>query len=323
MKVIASLFLVCLIAASLSHAQSDSISTLLTKTDERSPNFETSSSQSLKTSTGESTDKNKSQFIAEFWAETSATVQSASDHGGAAGISTQYTVGLGYKLTSKMSVGIQQLAFSRSNFNDMAGPDVDVFQNGNSDEAPQQQALGDLILKSVYTTESRILGSEPWTPTTRYYIGTSKSARGLGRVGYLRFDLGPSWVLNPHFNLDFALSPRLTFNNSRSKRGSDAIYHLTTGPTLTYNFSDTLNAYSQAQMILYSTEAQRGRSTMDVANLFNSEIGLNWVLGKVTINPAIASYADLNGSEGKVFSSESRIYAAENSIYSLNVYANF
>ncbi len=315
------LALICFLSLSAQAQTSTESMTANQQTDR--PALGETSSQSLTTATEEAESKYKHQFLAEFWDETSTGVQSITDHKFGAGISSLYTMGLGYKLTSKLLIGVQQRAYSRSNFNDMGDSDVEVFQAGDKTVSPEHQVLGDVILKSVYTSDSRFWGSEAWAPMTRYFFGTSDGARGVGRTGYFRTDLGATWVLNPKINFDLVFSPRITFQNANSKYGKDAIYHLVVGPTFTYNFSDKMNIYSATAALLDSTEAQRGRPAIDVANTLNPEIGMNFIFGDVTVNPAVDSYASMSNSENHIFSADSRIFAAENSTYNLNIYANF
>jgi hypothetical protein len=260
------------------------------------------------------------QFSASFSSESAMGVDAQKDNGAAAPILTAWSMGLKYKVTKKASVEVQQLAYSRSNLEGLAGSEAKIFNQG------KQQVMHDAVIKAGLSTDLRLPGSEALAFGARYYLPTSQVTREMyHHNGTLRGDVTPAWVLNPTFTLEYVVSPRITFQDQASAQGSDARYRLVTGPSLTLNMNDNLNFYAAAIADLRSYNIGRGKWELETLNLITPELGMNLTLGPVTINPALTSDLDMNGAtrDATILTNESRIFAHETNSYNLNLYATF
>jgi hypothetical protein len=240
--------------------------------------------------------------------------------GSTAPILTAWTMALKYKVTKKASVEVQQLAYSRSNLANTAGSEARIFNQG------KQQVMYDAVVKAGLSTDLRLPGSEALAFSARYYLPTSQITREMyHHNGTLRGDVTPAWVLNPTFTFEYVVSPRITFQDQAAAQGSDARYRLVTGPSLTMNINDNLNFYTCAIADLRSYNIGRGKWELENLNLVTPEIGMNLTVGPVTINPALTSDLDMNGStrDATILTNESRVFAHETNSYNLNLYATF
>jgi len=257
------------------------------------------------------------KFGATFYSENSMGVKEQKELKDKAGVTTAWTMGIKYKPTKKISVELQQLATTRSNFEG----DVDkvVFNKG------ERQVMGDMVVKGGLSTDLTLLGSEAIAFGARYYLPTSQVTREvLKRNGTLRFDVNPSWVLNPSWTFDLVNSPRIIYNNNAdSAVGSDTVYRYVGGPSITYNLNDKFNAYYIPYVDIRSANVSRGTASTEALNNMYHEAGVNVVLGPLTINPAVETAVNLNDSSASIATADSRVFADENMSYLLNFYASF
>ena len=261
-----------------------------------------------------------SKFGASFSSESAMGVEAQKDKGNAAPILTLWSMGLKYKVTKKASVEVQQLAYSRSNLDDLAGSETRIFNQG------KQQVMHDAVIKAGLATDLRLPGSETLNFSARYYLPTSQPTREMyHQNGTLRGDVTPAWVLNPTFTFEYVVSPRLTFQDQAAANGAETRYRLVTGPSLTMNINDNLNFYTCAIADLRSYDISRGKWELENLNLVTPEIGMNLTLGPVTINPALTSDIDMAGDTrgATILTNDSRIFAHETNSYNLNLYATF
>jgi len=273
------------------------------------------------TSTQEQKSFLKENFGANFASENSMPMYFAKDpvtgESHDAPVLSLWTMGLKWKATKKISAEIAQQYWSRSHLHSLAGSETAYFGNGKS------QNTADPYIKGGYASELRFLGSEPLAFSARYYIPVANYTREAHRNGSLRADVAPAWNINPRWTFELPISPRIVFNSPNSKFGSDAIYRLVWGAGITYNFDDKLNAYTAATADWRSVDIQRGEVRMDQLDLITPEVGMNVVVGPVTVNPSISSDVNIKDNTAKAFSEESRIFSYETNSYNLNVLASF
>ncbi len=230
-------------------------------------------------------------------------------------VMTAWTASLKYKTTDKTSVDLQQIAYSRSNLED--GGDAAVMQG-------KQFNMNDLVLRGNLKSDLKLLNSNPIGFNLRYYFPTSGAAREVAkRNGLVRLDGTPAWDLTTKLSFSFYNSVRVTLNSPQSSVGSDAVYRLVTGPSLEYSFTDKVSAYVSQLADLRSREIGRGTWAPERGNASSLDIGANFTIGKVTINPSISSDTDFNDGSASVLTTDSRVYSSETSSYNLNIYATF
>lgn len=269
-----------------------------------------------------------SPYGAIVYVESSAGIQSAKDNGSATPISTFYTLGLNYK-TGKMKYELAQHAQSRTNQNNLEGSEATVFTKDTS-TTTATDSRGNFVLtypylKGTYSSEQRLLNSEPLAFSLRYYLPISAFDHD-SRVksnGAFRADINPSWVLNPKWTLDFVFSPRVNLYLEGATHGTDPRYRIVSGPSMTYNVSDVFNAYYIPYVDLRSYDVGRGTLAVEAGKDMAHEVGLNIVVGKVTINPMIDTSNSLDGGGAGIFTDGSRVFAADTTNYNLNIYASF
>ncbi len=265
-----------------------------------------------------------SPYGAIVYVESATGIQSVKDNGNSTPISTVYTLGLNYK-TGKMKYEVAQLAYSRTNQNRLEGSEAIIFTKDTSTENTVDSrgnfVMAQPYLRGTYSSEQRLLNSEPVAFSLRYYFPTSAfdhDSRNKSN-GFFRADINPSWILSPKWTFDFMFSPRMNLYLEGATRGTDPRYRLVSGPVMTYNVSDAFNAYYLPYVDVRSYDVGRGTLSADAGNAMNHEVGLNIVIGKVTINPMIDCSNSMNDGTAGIFTTDSRFFAADTSNYNLNI----
>lgn len=238
----------------------------------------------------------------------------ARKHGTGAVIDSVNYVGLSYKVTDRVKVEARHNFQLRSMNDEKLLADADrsealgylyPLNSDNGEESTYR--TWEPTLHASYKSDLAILGAAPMTFGARYYVPVEGSIEGdRNSNGILRLQTSLSWDLNPKINIELAGQTRLYMNstdNTNARVGSDSILRYIVGPVATYNVSDVFNAYYTPYLDFRTTGHQRGNFTKaDVSNLLVQEVGLNYTVGPVTINPAyltVASRAaDTEGYKG-------------------------
>lgn len=197
-----------------------------------------------------------------------ATGKDVTENGSDTPYKTDYAVGVGYKLTSKLKAELIG-AMTYSNAGGTKGKDsiTDI----------------DPAVKLGYKSDARLLGSEPIAFSGRYYVPVSTAT--VDRTnGTLRFDIASEWVLNPTWTFGTALSSRLYLNTNHKKLGSNSEIRLEPEVSMTYNLTDTLSFYATEALYTRSTDYLRGKTTANTANLASLYLGANYSAASAILN---------------------------------------
>lgn len=260
----------------------------------------------------------KSRFGLNLGYEASAGIADVKENNSRALIDADTLVGLTFKPTDKIKTELRAY-FATPTISDRA-------QIANSMAAGKDEPFKvmDPTAHFNYSTDLTVAGSKPLTIASRYYIPVSDDSVKAGSNGTLRTQTSMDWDLNPKVTISAMPQVRLKMNSGRGEKanpalGADSILRLIPAASLTYNFSDALNAYYQPFMDLQMTGHQRGAFLKaDKKNELWQEAGLNFMAGPVTINPAWTTFASAEGTAGY-----EGMGSDANSYYLLNVYANF
>lgn len=173
------------------------------------------------------------------------------------------------------------------------------------------------------TTKWTLLGSKPLSIASRYYIPMSKASVNSNSLGVLRTQTSAVWSVTTKFDVSLYGQFRLYLNrgNETDKgraRGADSEFRYIVGPSLTWNFTDSVSAYYSPYFDLRTTGHQRGQFTKaEVTNDLYQDIGMSISAGNFFINP----YWSTQASAG----ANSQTYVGygkdENSSYGLFVQA--
>lgn len=255
----------------------------------------------------------------------------ARNNGAGAVIDSANYVGASYKLTDKVKVEARHNFQLRSMSDEKLMTDAERKEaaeylgaiNSDNGEASTYRTL-EPTLHASYKSDFAPLGAAPMAFGARYYVPVEGSPLGdVKSNGILRAQTSLSWDLNPQVNIDLGAQGRLYMNsasNPKANLGSDSVLRYIIGPTFTYNFSDAVNAYYSPLLDFRTTGHQRGDfSKADVTNTFYQEVGLNFTVGPVTINPAYVTVATrAAGEEAYKGAGED-----ENSEIDLNIIGSF
>ena len=186
---------------------------------------------------------------------------------------------------------------------------------------------GPTLLRLAAKPTWGIAGSKPLTAEFRYYLPNDRVSRENKEAGLLRADAYAEWMMSPRYSFAFWASPRVLLNtaqNPNAIRGADAEYYeMKLAPFANYYFNDNVNAYVAYTLSGRSTGAQRGHWIPDAGNVGSPELGMFWVAGAFTVNPALTSDTNLNSADGSILTRNSRVFAEETLSYNFNLYATF
>lgn len=227
-------------------------------------------------------------------------------------------VGLVYK-KGLAQFELRQYMEYASNKENLTGPAATLHENAFE--------MSYLMARAAAKWETTALGSKAINTEFRYYMPTDRLSKDLQRNGIVRADVFTDWNLTPAWNFTAILSPRVMLNSAKNPNaevGADAEYYrLVACGYLTYNFNDAFGLYYGFSQDQRSRNAQRGTWTNDIANVAIHEIGANWTIGAVTINPVLESDLDQNDGQASILTNQSRYYADDTTSVNLNVYATF
>lgn len=228
----------------------------------------------------------KSPWSAMFVVESIAGVGNLKKDQSEAKVSQYGSIGAGYQVTQAMKA---QLRYNFTNLIVKDRADLGAAKTFTTD---------DPTIHASIKTPARVLGSEPYTFNARYYIPVSEASQDNNRNGTLRFDNTLTWNLSPKWAVDAYAGVRLYLNQDDPKLGADSRLRTDVGPQVTYNISDSLNVYYMPFVHLVSRGYQRGDWKADLTNKLYQDIGLNWTVGSITLNPYWETGADLNTGKG-------------------------
>lgn len=244
--------------------------------------------------------------------------------GGDAPLSTYNQVGITYKATDAIKLGLRQEFASTSNRANLGSNDVNnVITNRGSDT----EVLNPVLTASI-STKQTFLGSNALSHGFRMQPGIGKMSREAKHLVQLRYDTTLAWNPTAATELAWALSPRIqTFTSEAiGVPGNDGLVRMVQGPSATYNFSDAVNAYGSITADTRSRAGiNRGTLAADTLNAVSYEAGANFnvKLGEValSLNPALVSDVSLADATGSI--DEGRIFAKETLTYYLGVSATY
>ncbi len=245
------------------------------------------------------------------------SVSDLKENGRNSPIDSDNGIGLTYKLTDKMKTEI------RYRFGLKTAADREVLRDKKTGEIPDIYKTLDPTIHLNYKSDLSLFGSKPMSFGSRYYIPASESSQDKTSMGTLRAQTSLDWELNPKVSVSALTDVRLTGYRSfetKGGTGTDSVLLFLAGVAGTYNFSDALSAYYQPYVVTEGTGFQRGQLTADRTNVFTHEVGLNYTVGAVTINPAYDTTGSASGEEGLTYKGAG---ADANSNYYLNVFASF
>ena len=239
------------------------------------------------------------------------TAKELREHDSKARIDSDNGIGLTFKATDKLKTEIRhRFAYTIV---------------GDSDRLEGQDAyqLLDPTIHANYASDLRLFGSNPIVFNNRYYIPLSEASRESTSRGVLRSQIAPDWDLSPRVNISYMLQARLfMYENNQVEAagatGGDSALYFLTGPSVTYNFGDKLNAYYFPYLATTGTRFQYGDLRSDLGNTLAHEVGFNIVAGPVEINPAYSLYTTALNREGYEDFGDDQV-----SEYSLVVSASF
>ncbi len=235
-------------------------------------------------------------------------------------------VGITYKATDKIKVearhnfGLRNVSDSQIKNEQLADADVmaytDKFNSDNGSESKYKTL--DPTLHLNYSSDLKLFGSNAIVLLNRYYVPVTEKSIDAKSNGNLRSETQINWELNPKVTLSTYARLQIYLNKETADSNSQLRYMI--GPVATYNFSDKINAYYLPYLDLVASTAQfRNFQKADKRNNFSQEIGANFTVGSVTINPAWSTTASrAEGSEAYTGAGSDA-----NSEYDLNVIASF
>lgn len=227
---------------------------------------------------------------------------------GNAGFATENSLGLTYKVNPKVSLeAFHNFAYS---FQRESIADNTL---GYRDDAYIQRSP---MLAVGYKSDQVIANSDPIAYKTKFYIGNDRLNKSMERLAVLRLDASTTWNLNTLVSIDTLVSPRIGFYSKDAANGNKSRLQLVVGPSANLNFSDKFNTYYSPQLNLKTFDAINGGELhFEVTNAIQHEVGFNYTIGPVTINPAYATTVDLNNGTG--------FQQVESTEYDLNIIAVF
>jgi hypothetical protein len=260
------------------------------------------------------------KWKATVFQELAAGVAKAEANKGSAPASGPGYVGLTYKTTDTVTLG------ARLNHTMNLNADRE-----DKDARAQQMVMGHTTLTASVSTKATLLGSEAISPGFRLEIGgggqPGNPIRKADIAAVLRNDTSLDWTINPKLSAGVLLSPRINiYQEDAADR--DGVMRLVLLPSITYSFSDAVNAYSSITFDERSTELARGTARrMEAASGLDYEVGMNISMKAAgvsfSLNPALTSSVAGLGESANPISENSRIFAAETNSYYLGASASF
>lgn len=185
-------------------------------------------------------------------------------------IGTANQVSMKYKLngTTSVGTGIDFL------YNYQKGVNNDV-------------TFADPFVSMSQKTEATLAGSEKIGFGVRYYIPSSIPSINAQSLGKLRLDSELGWTLNPKWSVAYGISPRLSLSKVNAMNLQWIHY-----ANASYNVSDETSVYgsligvSLIKNALNWNQAKLEQDDDTRAESIKLELGANFQVGKVTINPA-------------------------------------
>lgn len=240
-------------------------------------------------------------------------------YGSAGPIISYNFIGAKYVISPKWEVELRQQFQFATNTENLTGRDQALHRNSLE--------MAETVLRVATKPKWNLLGSKMQLFELRYYAPTDHVAQERGELGRFRADAWVEWAANSKWSYAAWFSPRVQLNsqnNPNEKVGADAEYYqVKAAPYLMYNINDHITPYYAYNLVLKSSQAQRGYWDPDMTNVSAHELGLFLNYGAWLINPSLISETDLNNGGGSILSDDSRAYSYENLSYNLNVYATF
>ena len=206
------------------------------------------------------------------------------DLGSDAPIQSENYLGVTYKLNPKVTLGLRaNFGFATKVENLDAGT-----REAASPDSGFQERSPSLTLK--YASDLTLAGSDKISLTTHLVPMIDKFSYKT-KNAVLRFDTSVDWTFNPKVSAGVYLSQRTTMYDSLNDA---AIYRIITYPNATYSFNDNTNMYVATAFDNRSRTIGYGKLQSEKGNLMQPELGANFTVGKVTLNPATIHTIDLN-----------------------------
>ncbi len=206
------------------------------------------------------------------------------DLGSEAPIQSENYLGVTYKLTDKLTAGLRaNFGFATKVENLSAAT-----RAAASPDSGFQERSPSLTLK--YAPGLTLAGSDKISFTAHLVPFIDKFSYKTKNAS-LRFDTSLDWTFNPKVSAGVYLSQRTTMYDSLNDA---AVYRLITAPSATYSFNDNTNMYVATTLDNRSRTIGYGKLQSEKGNTMSPELGANFTVGKVTLNPATVHTIDLN-----------------------------
>ncbi len=249
-----------------------------------------------------------------------ANVGDVRNNGGGAVIDTANSLGVSYKLTDKYKTEVRHNFQARNRMDS----ELNEYQANSAGPLNSDQGV-DSLYKTLdptihlsYSSGLSILGAAPMSFGARYYVPVSKDSINARSNGVLRYQTGLSWDLNPKINIEASAQQRI-YSYKADAANNATVLRTIGGVSGTYNVNDNVSVYYNPYLDLRANEVSRGDFKANATNQLRQEIGANFVVGKVTINPAWATVATrAENTEGYKGAGTD-----ENSEYDLTILATF
>lgn len=233
--------------------------------------------------------------------------------------------GLTYKVSDKTKVEARhnfQVRNRRdSELNAVQAGYIGALRSDQSSDSPYRTL--DPTLHMSYNSDFSMLGAAPMVFAARYYVPVTPDSVANGSKGVIRYQTSLSWDLNPKVNIEAAVQQRVylydTLTTGQAYNSSGGT-ELRTIPQVvfTYNFNDKINAYYSPYFDLIATRTAHADFKANKRNLLIQEVGMNFTVGPVSINPAYLTFGSSAGSEGYTGAGSD-----EQTEYDLNIVATF
>lgn len=260
------------------------------------------------------TEKGAKKWSSSLALESAMGMQAAKE--GSAPVFTLGAIGVNYKASDKISVGVIQYFMNRTNLENLQGAETAYFAQGTP------QVAGEQALTLTHRSAVTLLGSAPIAASYRFHLPTAYYLTQDGSNGIFRVDASPSWTLSPKISLDWRNSFRMNFYHA-GPQGRDARWRIVTGPTVSYNFNDKISSYYTVLADQRTFKLNRGQIDNEALNYIAHDVGMNFTVGSVTINPSITTEPETASRDSSLFTEGSRVFAADTNSYNLNIYASF
>jgi hypothetical protein len=214
---------------------------------------------------------------------------------GSALVDAVTSIGVGYKVSPKVKVEYRHRFQVRNRADkDLIAGQGDPLNSDNGQGDAALTKLADPTIHLNYSSDVKVFGSNPLSLGTRYYAPVSRSSTDAKSLGTLRANTNLEWTLNPKVSVNWVVQGRVSMTQENAKGGSDSTLRLITGPGATYNFSDKMDAYYTFYTDARSNGWSRGKLEADKGNQLYQEVGMNFTVGPVVINPIYLTSTNLN-----------------------------